>query len=173
MKEDGAWNYEVSSDLNTARYWAAKGFVVMNNSLVIAGGASEYYLDTIEVVGPNTESRTLPISLPNPQYGSCIVPWDDDTFMLIEGKAFITSIDFAYATGKTYFINMANNIITNGPKMLKGRYNFACHTLNINGDDYIIVAGGESSAKSTEILSKANYESGWIESKNGQQCIWH
>ena len=61
---------------------------------------------------------------------------------------------------------MANNTVTNGPSLLTGRGNFACHTINVNGEDYIIVAGGIGALKSTEYLQKANYASGWKKSKN-------
>ena len=67
---------------------------------------------------------------------------------------------------ETYFFNMANNTVTNGPSLLTGRSFFACHTMNVNGEDYIIVAGGSGAFKSTEYLPMANYGSGWQKSKN-------
>merc|ERR1712062_612424 len=156
LKEDGTWKLE--SNLNTARNSAANGKVIMNNKLVIAGGSSnENYLATIEVVAPNTRSRTLPIRLPVAMSGSCIVPWDTNTFLIIGG--------FSGATrSKTYFFSMANNTYTNGPSLLTARSFFACHTMKINGEDFIIVAGGFGATKSTEYLRKANYESGWKKS---------
>jgi len=36
--------------------------------------------------------------------------------------------------------------------------------MKINGEDFIIVAGGNGAYKSTEYLQKANYESGWKKS---------
>merc|ERR1712218_42894 len=56
---------------------------------------------------------------------------------------------------------MANNTYTNGPSLLTKRWLSACHTMKINGEDSIIVAGGWGAEKSTEYLQKANYGSGW------------
>jgi len=101
LKEDGTWKLE--SNLNTARNAAANGEVIMNNKLVIAGGSKGNYLATIEVVAPNTRPRTLPIRLPVVMSGSCIVPWDTNTFMIIGGKSgrYTTSL-----WSLTYFINI-------------------------------------------------------------------
>ena len=159
LKEDGAWKLDESSDLNTARHHAANGYVIMNSKLVLAGGFNGNRLATIEVVAPNEESVTLPISLPAGIAGSCIVPWDTNTFMIIGGHD-------GSKRRETLFVNMANNTVTNGPSLLTGRFFFACHTLNVNGDDYIIVAGGIGATKSTEYLPVANYGSGWQQSKN-------
>ena len=60
---------------------------------------------------------------------------------------------------------MANNTFTNGPNLLAARYKFACHTMQVNGEDFIIVAGGYGASKSTEYLQKTNYGSGWKKSK--------
>ena len=38
--------------------------------------------------------------------------------------------------------------------------------MNVNGKEYIVVAGGQGAYKSTEYLQKANYASGWQKSKN-------
>ena len=157
MKEDGDW--KLDSNLNTARGAAANGKVIMNNKLVIPGGWNEARtLATIEVVAPKTGSRTLPIRLPVAMSGSCIVPWDTYTFMFIGGQS------GSYRT-QTYFIHMANNTYTNGPSLLTARSYFACHTMKINGEHFIIVAGGYGAFKSTEYLQKSNYASGWKKSK--------
>ena len=69
---------------------------------------------------------------------------------------------------QTYIINMTNNTYTTGPDLLTARGYFACHTMNVNGEDFIIVAGGEYlNNRITEYLQKANFESGWKKSKNG------
>ena len=158
LKEDGAWKLEASS-LITARLGAATGSVIINNKLVLAGGYNGNYLATIEVVAPNEESVTLPISLPAGIAGSCIVPWDTNTFMIIGGYS-------GSDRRETYFFNMVNNERTNGPSLLTARRYFGCHSMNINGEEYIIVAGGSGATKSTEYLQKANYGSGWQKCKN-------
>ena len=125
---------------------------------MIAGGYNQNYLATIEVVAPNTRSETLPIRLPVAMSGSCIVPWDTNTFLIIGG-------DSGATRSQTYFFNMANNTYTNGPSLLRARSHFACHTMQVNGEDFIIVVGGYGASKSTEYLQKANYGSGWKKSK--------
>ena len=157
LKEDGDWKLE--SNLNTARGKAANGKVDMNNKLVVAGGSNGKRLATIEVVAPNTKSETLPIKLPVAMRDSCIIPWGTNTFMIIGGR---TESD----RKQTYFINLANNTYTNGPNLLTARSSFACHTMKIHGEEFIIVAGGWGAEKSTEYLQKANYGSGWKKSKN-------
>ena len=159
LKEDGGWKLEAYSELNAARSSAANGNVILNNQLVIAGGSNGTNLDTIEVVAPNTKSKTLSVRLPVAMFGSCIVPWDTDTFLIIGGQ-------YATSRKQTYFINMANNTYTAGPDLLTGRVFFACNTMNVNGEDFIIVAGGFPAQKSTEYLPKANIASGWQKSKN-------
>ena len=160
LKEDGSWKLE--SNLNTGRRYAANGEVIMNNKLVIAGGYNENRLATIEVVAPNTKAKTLPIRLPVAMWGSCMVPWDTNTFLIIGGYG-------STRRTQTYFINIANNTYTIGPNLLTARYSFGCHTIHVNDEDYIIVAGGGSdlfASQSTEYLPKANYYSGWQKSKN-------
>ena len=160
LKEDGAWKFE--SYLNTARRLTATGSVIMNNKLVIAGGVqrgTENNLATIEVVAPNTETVTLPIKLPVAMHGACIVPWDTSTFMVIGGHD-------GSQRKQTLFIHMGNNSYTEGPNLLIARHWHACHTFHVNGEDFIIVAGGEGAYRSTEHLPKANYASGWKKSKN-------
>ena len=155
LKEDGAWKDE--ADLIAARRSASTGSVIIKNKLVIAGGYDEGNLDTIEVVAPNAKSQTLTINLPVAMHAPCIVPWDIDTFMVIGGNWRI----------QTLFIHTSNNSYTEGPKLLKGRHWTGCNTIDINGEDYIVVAGSEgASSKSTEVLQKANFASGWKESKN-------
>ena len=158
LKEDGAWKFE--SNLNTAGNNAATGSVIMNNKLVLAGGYNGNRLSTIEVLAPNTEPVTLSIRLPLGMSGSCIVPWDTNTFMIIGGR------DESNRRRQTHFVNMANNTVTNGPSLRKARSGFASHSMNINGEEYIIVAGGAGAEKSTEYLPMANYGIGWQKSKN-------
>ena len=157
LKEDGAWKFE--SNLNTAGNNAATGSVIMNNKLVLAGGYNGNRLSTIEVVAPNTEPVTLPIRLPLGMSGSCIVPMDTNTFMIIGGYD-------GSKRRETYFFNMAKNERTIGPSLMTARSYFACNTMTVNGEDYIIVAGGYGAEKSTEYLPSANYGSGWQKSKN-------
>ena len=158
MKEDGAWKSE--ANLNTARRSASTGSVIIKNKLVIAGGHDGANLATIEVVAPNAKAKTLPIKLPVAMHAPCIVPWDTDTFMVIGGQD-------GSQRKQTLFIHTANNSFTEGPNLQTARHWTGCNTINVGGEDYIIVAGGEgASSKSTEVLQKANYGSGWEKSRN-------
>jgi len=164
LKEDGSWKDEYN--LNTARRVAATGSVIINNKLVIAGGWNGGWLDSIEVVAPSNKSKEIRHILPVPMYGSCIVPWDTNTFMIIGGWV-------GRNRRETYFFNMANNERTDGPSLLTGRNNFACNTMNVNGEDYIIVAGGNGATRSTEYLPKTNYGSGWQKSVDVPVGLWY
>ena len=69
---------------------------------------------------------------------------------------------------KTYFINFAKKTWTVGPEMLsEHRVHHACSEITIDGEEYVVVVGGYSGYKvrSTEILSKKNYQNGWQKSK--------
>ena len=158
LKEDGEWEKDATSELNTPRYFAANGVSIINNTMVVAGGNNNGDLATIEVVAPNTKSKTLPISLPHKIHGPCIVPWDTNTVMFMGGHS---------ARKGTYFINLNNNTITNGPSLLAGRSHMACHEFSFNGEDYILVVGGDSKS-TTELLKKSDLENGWQKSKNSK-----
>ena len=158
LKEDGDWKSE-SNNLNTVRQAAANGYVIMKNKLVIAGGWNLTRMETIEVVAPNTKSETLPIKLPVGLFWTLHCTLGHQ--YLYDHRGLGVEVQET-----NYFFNMANNERTDGPSLLTGRVHFACHTLNVNGEDYIIVAGNYPGMKSTEYLPKANYKSGWQKSKN-------
>ena len=155
LNEDGSWKDE--ADLNEAKMSASTGSVTIDNKMVIAGGHNGGDLKTIEVVAPNTQSEILPIKLPVAHHGLCIVSWDTNTFMVIGGSGGRT---------RTFLIHTANNSYTEGPNLQIGHHWTGCNTITVNGQDYIIVAGGSGAAGSTEYISKANYASGWKRSKN-------
>ena len=164
LQENGEWKYDSTASLNERRRYAAAGSVIMNNSLVIAGGYSGSRLSSIELVSPNTTSRTLEKRLPSSMYASCIVPWDTHTFMIIGGYS------SSGARSSTYFFNIANNTRINGPSLQKSRYYPACHEMVIGGESYIIVVGGHGSSPeySTEVLSKSAFKNGWKYGKNSK-----
>ena len=165
LQDNGAWKYDSTASLNEVRYVAASGSVIMNNSLVVAGGTASSRLSSIELVSPNTRSRTLSMRLPSSMYGSCIVPWDNHTFMIIGGYSSSGS------SSSTYFFNIANNTRITGPYLRKSRYYAACHEMVLkNGESYIIVVGGHGSSPeySTEVLSKSAFKNGWKYGKNSK-----
>ena len=159
LRENGSWETDATAALNTERYMAATGSVLMTNKLVLAGGKASNRVSTIELASPNTRSTTLSVRLPVGLSHSCIVPWDSDTFMVIGG-------DDGGSKKKTYFVHMNNDTITNGPNLLKGRYYLACHEMIVNNEAFILVTGGHHVERSTEVLSKNNYRDGWKKGKH-------
>lgn len=154
LEENGEWKLDETAGLSTPRKDAAA--VIINTKLIIAGGYNGVNtLETIEVVAPNTPSVTLPMTLPVATYGSCIVPWDNNTFMVIGG------ISNSGHMRESYFFNMGNETMTNAPSMLQTRAFFGCNEMIVNGESYIIVAGGNSG--SFEALKKSSFGNGWKE----------
>jgi len=160
LQENGAWKQDRTASLNTARGYAASGSVIMSNQLVIAGGLNNY-LSSIELVSPNARSATLPRGLPFGLYGSCIVPWDANTFMVIGGIS-----SSGASRRETYFITPSNKTVTNGPKLQNARLYVACHDMIVNGEEFIIVIGGRGGEKTIEVLSKARVVDGWKMGRN-------
>ena len=157
LQESGAWK-QSSNSLSTARYHG--GYAVMKNQLVVAGGSGGSGGRTIEVLSPTTRSRTLPVTLPEDSSGKpCVVPWDEDTFMVIGGS------DKNGGSNKTFFVNMVTNKLSNGPKMHFRRNSHACKEMTVNGETFIVVAGGTRST-ATEVLSKSSKSNGWKRSEN-------
>ena len=79
---------------------------------------------------------------------------------------------------ETFFINMGNNTVTPGPKLIEGRQYHACHEMTVDRESYIVVTGGTRLSrqtgwpgwnririKSTEILSKSSFGKGWQKGK--------
>ena len=158
LQEDGQWVEDQA--LNEPRSYAAYGSMVFNKELLIAGGSDK----NIAAKSPNSESRLLPMTLPSKIGHSCIVKWDENTFLLVGGSNWPTK---PYERKETYFIHMDNNTVTNGPDLLIPRKQHACNEIIANGESFIIVAGGnDANEKSTEYLSKSNVQNGWQKGKN-------
>merc|ERR1711862_294622 len=124
LQQSGSWQKDRYA---TGEKNAAIGSMVLHNKLVIAGGSGRR-LSTIKVASPNTRTTTLSVRLPVETSSSCIVPWDDNTFMVIGG---FTSDG---ATTRTYFVNMNTERLTNGPSLLKARGHMGCNEIIVNGD---------------------------------------
>ena len=171
LNDQGEWIEDQTASLNRYRYYS--GTVVMDNELVMMGGWYQFrpggeYLETIEVVSPNTRSRILSVKLPHGTDESCVVPWNATTFFVVGGRTDETS----YET-RTYFINMENGRVTQGPDLLTGRHAHGCEEMLVHGHPYIIVQGGLgprrgerlTPLKSTEMLDKSNVVEGWTKGK--------
>ena len=159
LLENGSWKEDKVANLNTGRHSAAYGSVVINDQLVLAGGEYSFDGDTIELVSPNTRSRTLSVKLPVAVSSSCIVEWDENSFMLIGGYG------SSRKRRETYIIDTVRNTITNGPNLKTGRYDHGCEKIDVNGESFIVVSGGYG-VRSTEVLSVTNNRNGWQNGKN-------
>ena len=167
LQEDGSWKEEEAT-LSKGRMWYGSGSVVVNDELVIARGLGLDGMSTsIEVVGGRkTKARTLEdIELPHETHASCIVPWDADTFLVIGGNPDTNGMT-KYSQKGTYFVNIKDKTVINGPDLKDARFRHACSEMIINGEEFIVVTGGhgiyKSTQMSTEFLSKKNFENdGW------------
>ena len=168
LQENGTWSQDQTAVLSTTRAWnAAPESVVINNQLVMVGGFKSWkdgrVLSTIEVASPNTKTRILPINLPKGLQFSCLVPWDNETFMVIGGSGF---------SKKTYFASMKNSTLVDGPPLIMGRMFHACNEIVVNGEAFIVVTGGhvggtiglgpDLEQRLVEVLSKTSYTKGWV-----------
>ena len=159
LQENGDWQEDPVAILGENGRWnAADGDVVLHDQLVLVGGAS--YKKTMELAGLNTEVKMLDIELPIGRGWGCVARWDDDTFIVVGGY---------HSKDDTYFVNIINKTITDGPKLLQGRHYIACHEMKVNDEEYIVVTGGfrqtDGWLKTTEMLSKSNFGKGWQKSK--------
>ena len=163
LQANGAWKEDTVAILNNPRpAFLGRGSVVLNNKLILAGGADYNYRTHLELAAPNTKAIVSTIKLPSIGTSYCIVKWNEDTFMMIGGGG---------STGKwrndTYFVNLANKTVTRGPDLLYWRMGNACHTINVKNQEYIVVGGGiaeDAEGKRTtitEYLQKSNYKAGW------------
>ena len=150
--EKGEWIEDKVASLSTPRVHS--GSVVLDKKLIMVGGdEGRYYLDTIEVVSPEAKSTILDVDLPFGIKGACVVAWDENTLFVIGGYSehFLT---------KTYFINIRDETIEEGPALSTGRASHGCQEVIVQNKPYIIVAGGNGQGgplKSTEMLEK------WLE----------
>ena len=119
----------------------------MKNQLVVVGGSGGSGQRTIEVLSPTTISRKLDVELHENLPAPCVVPWDEDTLIVISKSS------------KTYFINMVTNKLSNGPTMQSVRGDArACNEMTVNGETFIVVAKGTK----TEVLSKSSKSNRWM-----------
>ena len=126
LQEDGSWKEEEAT-LSKGRMWYGSGSVVVNDELVIARGLGLDGMSTsIEVVGGRkTKARTLEdIELPHETHASCIVPWDADTFLVIGGNPDTNGMT-KYSQKGTYFVNIKDKTVINGPDLKDARFRHA------------------------------------------------
>ena len=157
LTNSGSWAKDDTAALNTARRYVY-GSVVLQNNLFISGGYNGNRLNTIEMLSPNTISETLSVTLPEGINSHCQVSFSSNQFMVIGG------LDGSLRA-ETYLINVETNQLTNGPSLKTARNGHGCGELEVDGKSYIIVSGGASGLRSTEILDKDNVGQGWQKGK--------
>ena len=102
------------------------------------------------------------ITLPVETHSSCIVPWDANTFMVIGGNPSSSGYTKFSQIG-TFLVNLNDNTVTVGPALINARFRHACSEMTVNGEEFIVVTGGNPVKQSTEYLSKASFNDGWKE----------
>ena len=155
LQQSGSWQKDPYATRRAGEVNTAIGSVVLHNKLVIAGGHNGRNLATIKVASPNNRTTTLRVGLRVGTHAACIVPWDANTFMVIGGYT------NGGRTANTYFVDMNTNRLTNGPSLIRARYYHACNEIIVNGESFIIVAGGYGAFTSTEYLSKSSKGNRW------------
>ena len=175
--ENGGWKEDQTATMNYRRNGAEIGSVIIDNKLIVAGGSnysSERAMQSsIELVSPNTKATILPMEIEDGIQDGCVVRWDTNTFMIIGGN--ICYGNKWERFGKdTFFVHMDNNTVTKGPQLIDGRRNFACNEIIVNGEPFIVAAGGYTSKNDytlVEMLSIPNYVDGWKKGQNFKSII--
>ena len=129
LQENGTWKEDEKAKLVRGKRNRISGSAVINNTLfipeILGDGDVDVYLN-FEMAGPSKKPMTLkPFNRYGPFYHlkeSCIVNWDANTIMLIGVNSW---------KKETFFINMGNQTVTEGPKLMEGRYHHACHKMDL------------------------------------------
>ena len=174
LNQNGDWEGDQSAALQTPRYDAATGSVVINDQLVIIGGyGSSGKLSTIELIKPKTEAKVLEeVELPHGLRSACAVAWNSSTIFVVGGWStddFDPFFEITTPNNRTYFIDVNNGRYVPGPSLRHGRKGHACQTMTVQGKEYVIVTGGFANGRdeqSTEILEKSNEAKEWTVSNS-------
>lgn len=137
------------------------------------GGGLEMFQTTILV--SETEARPGE-ALPFKVYGHCLVKINSTTIVMLGGFK-PGGVDGA-CSKETWYFHVMESQWKSGPDMNTPRYNHACDIFDFNGDQYIIVTGGEEKVRggltttneatltSTEFLLQDSTT--WKEGKDGK-----
>ena len=86
LQESGSWSKTITNQSDRTRIRKA-GWTVIKDKLIIVGYSGKGKpLSTIKMVSITNGSRILNARLPVALCGSCVVPWLDNTFMVIGGQ---------------------------------------------------------------------------------------
>ena len=134
--------------------------------MVAGGDIGNYrYTTSIEIIGSKTSSVPLIPNLPVPLGSHCMAQMDSLTLAITGGY---TTAGYSDCTRKSYFLNLASKIWTEGPAMIAARGEHGCSFIaGRDGKPTAIVAGGHvqpspSRMDSVEIYNRAlnKWESG-------------
>ena len=162
MGKNGSWIQD-EFGLTVRRYFGGVGSVVIDGHMVLSGGSSGPFgddLNSMEMVQPGAESKDLPIQLPVGLLGHCMVSLNSTSFMIIGGST------NGPESAKSYVINVESKVIESGPELMHARDVHACSEIEIDGKQYIIIAGGsfqidQKVLSSTELLDRYDFSQGW------------
>ena len=147
LKSNGG-NFLQSTDvsLNTPRS-SASGFVSDLGELFISGGygSGGNYLNSGEIIYFD-QNNVDDFVLKEKIGGHCSVLVNSSTAMILGGY------DGSSNVKSTYFLNLNNFKVTDGPKMQERRSYLGCAVFEHNKRKFVIAAGGWN-LKSTEILN--------------------
>jgi len=130
----------------------------LDEMIVVVGGFkavtdTEVYRDGAWSSGPMfDETKTL--------IHHCSARYGPDRVIVIGG------FDDKKPTERTHVVDLSNHEVRDGPSMNKKRYSHACTNININNDEYIVVAGGFddyhvcNSVEFLRVCCDGNYEEG-------------
>ena len=175
LQTNGTWMEDKKAALISGRGETDRfmsGSVVLSKKYLVIAATQDYGSVTLDLASPQSETTKFDVEMAidfdtknqaSRQFkGSCIVPWDENTLMIIGGY---------YTKKKTFFIHMGNKASTKGPELNNGRYDHACHEMVVKGEEFIVVTGGYGASRSTEYLSKKSYNNGWKKVKEGKDLF--
>ena len=159
LNSDGEWVEDEDAILPTGRMTGDLGSAITYRKLVVFGDFDQV-LTTIDLVSQSMEPWTRPSPFIVGLWGVCTVPYSDETLMMIGGYhnwgASDGIVDFGNNVNDqlryTYLWHFNNNSLDNGPNMNIARVGHGCSPIIVNDQQYIVVAGGKHSARTTEIL---------------------
>ncbi len=108
------------------------------DGLWVTGGSS---IKSIEVVVPG-QNTTYGPELPNVMDSHCFIQLDQETYMLLGGRA--PSGGDAFSTDRTFFYHVGNGTFTPGPTLTRAKSEIMCGVIDIldGSSKLVLVAGG-------------------------------
>ena len=153
--ENEVWEH--AADLKDGKLSMGKGTIIVKGKLMVSGGYLDNTgeTDTIELVSLDSSS-VADFSLPIPLYGHCNIKVERGTYLITGGRS------NSKHRIETHYQNFINGTWWDGPSMNVDRRYHACTKFELNGINYALVVGGDSSTTSVEYLNLDEPESTWV-----------